>query len=532
MIRFVFCAFATLFFLPSSAQFALAWQKPLGLSRDTMEYHELTCTQAIDGYHFIGYQVRINDKLYPGLSFISSSDSLQRFNNFTGNPDLDGYRIISFVKSAGDTLLALCNDEETSNGRTIHSPAFMKFSFQDGKLTFLDYYNVNLSDTAGVTDVQIVDGISAGSGTYYMAVAFHKLHEQFVNLYFCRNDKVVASQSVEKAGAVKLWWGDGQNLVLSSEVPFAEGSRKKYYQIMVLDENLAPVRVYPETLQYLDSNASDQLVTLSYRPAYHLGMVARQVRDLAGVHRMNWFGFNGYPNGTYNKLIGEDKNLLIVENVVHPKEEQVVFNYFYPGSGLNNWVVSTLHRPDLAYDNLILSIENFNGLELVRDTFGKATDDMIEKAALHPELLKNIGTGDIDQRYPEALCFINDSRTELYVVYNKPKKTLERAGLYISKFTLNTNDERLAADYLAKKYQRDIYYAKQPIAVNDTRKWLLVALAPDDPLYGQATFENQSIKLESAMTPVQNSWYWEGDVKIGRKKYHLTKAVLAIDDKN
>lgn len=520
--------------LPASAQFSLAWQKGIGLSGNGREFGDLTCVSPVDGHYFIGYTVTINGKEYPGLSVLYPADSLVNITDFSGNKDLDGYRIVSIVKTAPDTLSALCNDVSTLNGaRAGMPPAEMIFSFKRGKLQFESYHHLKMSDVQDMTDVRITDAVQSGPADYYMSVRFAQGVNQYVNVYKCHEARVVASRTVEKAEAVRLWGADAQSVVLSSETPFAPGSQKRYYEIQVLDKDLTTVRKYPETLQYLDSNATDRLVELSYRPAYHIGMVARQVQDVQGVNRLNWFAFNSYPTGTYNKIIGETSNLLIGANTVHPAGERVLFNYAWPGSNQNNWVVSESYRTDAPHHSLILSVETFGGLELVRDTFGQAKPDVFEKLKTDPGLLKTVGVADIDPRHPEVKCFAAGTAPELYVVHNRPRKTLQKEGIVISKYVLNTADERLGAAYLTTKYGREIYYDNKPVTAADGRKWVLVGLAEDDPLYPQREgLMNAELRLQGDLSPVENTWYWQGDVKLKGKKYHLTRAVMAVQNGN
>jgi hypothetical protein len=525
--RFFSLSLFVFFCSAATAQFELQWQKPIGKDNAFTGFKNITCVKQVNNRNFIAYMVHIDGNDYPGISSLGTNDSdLYSMNDLSINKGLKNFTIVDMAARTGDTLVCFCNDyNDYGNNQPIPIPAKMIFVLKpENRLQLENYYDEKLAQIEGITGVQYKSAFSNTSGEMVFAVQFHGPDKDYVNLFVSEGKTIKHSITFAKATNMHIWWSDDNNTLVSVETPFTTGSSNTYYEVMVLDKELHTIRKYPDVLNYLNPDATDRLISIDYRPDFHLGFVNRQVQSIGKQNYLNSFLFNGFADGTYNKLVGEDKNVVIGASLLHDSNNVVADQYACRDNTLNNWVVSVDTTATGQHDQLVFSIETYTGMVLASLRVG----DLDSKS--NPDFnYKHDGMGTIDPVYSVIKTFSRDNDNSVYVVSHLKTGLYHMAGIYISKWKLNSNDEHLQKDYLTKKYGREIYHDTKTLSAADTKKKLvLVAVDESDINYDKKDkLVNEEIKLEDQLTPVPNTWFWKGTVKVGKKKYTFTKIVIA-----
>jgi hypothetical protein len=507
-----------------NAQFNLQWEKIIGEDDSLAVFKDITCVKEIKGRELIAYTVHIHDKDYPGISSLSEDNKLATLNDLSKNRGLENFRIVDFAVDEGDTITAYCNDYNQYNDTLpVPRPAEMRFLLQPNNyFKLIDYYDEAMEKLEGVLSSTYSSIYRVSDKRILLGLAFHSANADYVNLFEIVNEEIKGMVTFPKASGIHIWWADDKEALVSTETYFSTGGNT-YYEVMVLDSTLQTVRKYPEVLDYLKPEGTDRLISIDYRPDYHLGFLNRQVFSIGKQNYLNCFLFNGYPNGFHNKMVGENENVVIGATTLHSNNNRVEATYSWSGSGVNNWVVSVDTTATGRYNQLIFSIETYTGLIKTQLRLGDS------ESAEMPDLdLQHDGMGALNPFYSSVKSFSRPDES-IYIVTHTIPGIGRRGGLNISSWKLNMEDERLKVDYLTKKYGREIYADVTGLDKATIKEELtLVYIDESDPNFSESgQLLNKVIELDDKLEPVPNTWFWKGDVKIGRKKYTFTKIVIA-----
>lgn len=364
------------FSLSAKAQLELVWKKTIPQYVNSTA-GELTAASKVGNDEFIAYKRTVGTKVFPQVMVITASDSLVAASDLATHPALENLIVRGIAHWNGDTVIAVCDDYKRTEGKPCPHPAEMLFRFYNNQLELVSISGIGLSSMEGITGTEVVDAFSGEEGNLKIVVHFHAPGRDYVNMYHLTGPLAGKSVTFEGAVKAKFWWSDANNVMLSTETPFSPGSSKTFYEVQILNNNLSVVRKYPDVRTYLDSTVTDKLVAIEYRSSYHMGFLARQVRNRSQENLLNWYGFNGYENGYRNKLIGDTTDILSAASIHLDPDREVIANGMMPGPGGNNWVVTMAPGKTKQVNSLYFSVDSYMGQEHLSLPVGNDVGDVI-----------------------------------------------------------------------------------------------------------------------------------------------------------
>lgn len=506
----------------SSAQYKLLWEKPVQQIDLFQEPKNITGISPLDGGYLILFKLRVNAAIdLPAFAYLDRNDRLWPVQFL----DIDSLAEVTLIGAArrDENLISIMANDYTDrhDGKPIPLPFEIVLARRatDTEFGLFSSLITRVTDVQGVRSFAVADNTTDGKNGHFLSIVRTNASNIPLGfLYHMPLGQKMTKAQFDEVSDIKIWFADQKTVLVETEVTL--DNKQRFYQIHVLDHDLNEIQTYPSSrksdiVAQMAPGVSDRLVRLSYRPGYDLGFATRQVRNKLGENVLGWYTFNGLntPNPVF-KQVGIEGDVQASTGPVLPDNEEVITDgdLNTGNTRVDNMVVAVDHKRTGSHD-LVLSVADYYGLETSRQVI----------------------PGYIDSLHSVVKAWANDNN-EVYVVANTQKSLTDGTqGLYISKW--KATDEAIGKTWHKIKttmhWSADPFYSKEPIAEIDKTEFILLGIDSSDANYAdREDLVGKKIKLEEGgLHPLRSSYWFSGTVRIGRKKYVLTKFAIAKADK-
>ncbi|MEI9959504.1 MAG: hypothetical protein WDM90_25020 [Ferruginibacter sp.] len=419
----------------ASAQFKFEWKKKIAHNDGKFEMQKITCIKKGYNKEFVCFTFKSNDKIYPAINIIDSLNTIKTKFFIVQDPSSANYEIVSVVELDSNNITAVANDyTQYNDGEPVPRIATLKFKMKGGNIISASVNKIAAVNVDGIKSVKYLDYYKTNDGRIIEVVQYAFDNKSYVNVYETKASKKEVVKTFQDATGAAIWFAADDRLVLSVTTPFSFGSKKNFYEVVLLDYNdlSKTIRKYPDVRTSLDSNATDEVLEVRYNAEKNVGFVARKVRSKGNINFANWFAFNGLKKWDRNKMIGENTDVITVPGVEHPISENILYSYSWPNSGINNWVVS-VDTADKQKNELVFSIDDMLGKQRKALKIGnpkKGYGQDLESA--------HAGIADVNAEFSSSIKFFSrENEYALYIIANLKSSGDTEAGIYLLKWSID-----------------------------------------------------------------------------------------------